>query len=132
MKKLIKKWLGIDILSEELYQCKEKIKILNMELRKSNELFLEVKQELYDSKQLVENCLNTMNSICEVAVDISPMDRSQRYDENFAVVCIHGKRNYIKLCKLNQQDIRGVESFLRQFKYSNRIVDSYFPFDSYL
>jgi len=40
--------------------------------------------------------------------------------------------DYIKLCKLSQQDVRSVESFLRQFKYSNRIIDSYFPFDNYM
>ncbi len=132
MDKLIKKWLGIDILSDEVYKNRENIKILEIELRKSNKLLSDTKQELYDSKQLLENCLNTINSICEVGVDISPMDGSQRYNDNFAVVCIHGKRDYIKLCKLSQQDVRSVESFLRQFKYSNRIIDSYFPFDNYM
>lgn len=130
MRKLIEKWLGIDKLAEVAFEQHLKIQELEIALLKSEKLYRESRMELLEAKEIATECMKTMNNICEVGADIS-MD-SRRYDENFVVICIHGKRDYIQLQKMSHQDVRSVESFLKQFRYSNMIADSYFPFDNYM
>ena len=131
MRKLIEKWLGVDKLARTAIEQHLKIQDLEIKLLKSEKLYRESNSKLLEAKEIATECLKTMNSICEVGADIS-MDSGRRYDENFVVICIHGKRDYVQLQKMSHQDVRSVESFLKQFRYSNRIVDSYFPFDCYL
>lgn len=41
-----------------------------------------------------------------------------------AVVCIAGRPEYVKFIPLSRADARTVMNFLRQFQYSQLIVDS--------
>lgn len=64
-----------------------------------------------------------MNDICDVGVDVA---RDEYH--SWAVVCIHGKMDFMKFVPLNHSDIREVAQFLKRFEYSKRVVDSPFAY----
>ena len=80
------------------------------------------RRESNDVRQEAEKCRKLMNSICDVGVDVEFRDEYH----SWAIVCIHGKLDFIKFAPLNHSDIRYVANFLKQFEYSRRVVDSPF------
>lgn len=72
------------------------------------------------SQDLLSDCHKFMNSICDVGTDIG--FRSD--DHSWAVICIHGKMDYVKFVDMNQKDIQSIANFLKNFEYSNRVTDS--------
>lgn len=60
------------------------------------------------------------NQITDVAVDVGFHDS----EHSWAVVCIAGRPEYVKFIPLSRADARTVMNFLRQFQYSQLIVDS--------
>jgi hypothetical protein len=78
-------------------------------------------REMHDeSHTLLSDCHKFMNSICDVGVDMGFRD----VDHSWAVICIHGNKDYMKFVDMSQADIRTIASFLKQFQYSNRVTDS--------
>jgi hypothetical protein len=72
------------------------------------------------SQDLLSDCHKFMNSICDVGTDIG--FRSD--DHSWAVICIHGKMDYVKFVDMGQKDIQSIANFLKNFEYSNRVTDS--------
>lgn len=60
------------------------------------------------------------NQITDVAVDVGFHDS----ERSWAVVCVEGRPEYVKFIPLSGADARTVRNFLRQFQYSQTIVDS--------
>lgn len=60
------------------------------------------------------------NQITDVAVDVGFHDS----EHSWAVVCVEGRPEYVKFIPLSRADARTVMNFLRQFQYSQLIVDS--------
>ena len=92
-------------------------------LRKMDRGYREIRDavDLHDkSHTLLEDCRKLMNSICDVGTDIGFKDT----DHSWAVICIHGKMDYVKFVDMSQRDIRSIADFLKNFEYSNRIIDS--------
>lgn len=73
--------------------------------------------------KLADDCRKLMNDICDVGVDVA---RDEYH--SWAVVCIHGKMDFMKFVPLNHSDIREVAQFLKRFEYSKRVVDSPFAY----
>ena len=119
IKKIFKKWF-LETYNEELEQIKSEY---NNMLERYEHLCKEVrcvKEEYNRYIELVENCHKLLNSICDVGTDIGYKD----VDHSWAVICVHGKRDYVKFVDMNQADVRSINTFLKQFQYSNRVTDS--------
>lgn len=130
IKNMIKKWLFKDEL-EVLHKIQndyEKLKndytFITDTTFNSVNMFNEAKIEMKNTTKIVEECRKTMNAICDVGVDVGFHDNYH----NWAVVCIHGKREFVKFVPLTQKDIMYVASFLKQFEYSKRRIDSPFGY----
>jgi len=65
-----------------------------------------------------------MNSVCDIGTDIGFYSN----DHSWAVICIHGKIDYVKFVPMKQSDIREISRFLKRFEWSNRVTDSPFGF----
>lgn len=119
LKEKIKNWL----FKEEINEIKE-IKNKYDELIRSVEraqAATRKAQEMHDESHiLLEDCRKLMNSICDVGTDIG----FENYEHSWAVICIHGKMDYVKFVDMSQRDIRSIADFLKNFEYSNRIIDS--------
>lgn len=102
MKKYFKKILGITKLEKELSSSKKFIEILI-----NNEKFY-----LEEIKKL--------NKFIGVGVDL----HVHNPNENWAVVCIKGKPDYVKFISLGSSDIVGIRKFLSQFDSKNIIFDA--------
>lgn len=119
LKEKIKNWL----FKEELNDIKE-IKKNYDELLKSVErarALTDEAQAMHDkSHALLSDCHKFMNSICDVGTDVG----FRSNDHSWAVICVHGKMDYVKFVDMHQSDIRSIVSFLKKFEYSNRVTDS--------
>lgn len=77
----------------------------------------------YDSsKNITQDALKLMNSICDVGVDVHMHPRGNEY--SWAVICAHGKMDYVKFIPLQRNEVMEVARFLKQFEYSPRCVDT--------
>ena len=126
IKEKIKNWLLKDetqilnSLNEKFINITQNIDKATQEYRNAT-IKLNDSQRNYDvAMRLLENCRETMNSICEVGTDIGYQER----DHNWAVICIDGKPEYVKFMHLRNDDARRVLDFLKTFEYSRRITDS--------
>lgn len=118
-KKIFKKWF-LEAYEEELKEIKSKYD--NM-LKHYDHICKEarcVKEEYNRYIELVENCHKLINSICDVGTDVG----YTRSEHSWAVICVHGQRDYVKFVDMSQDDIRSINTFLKQFQYSNRVTDS--------
>lgn len=77
------------------------------------------------SQKLADDTRKLVNSICEVGADINLRTR----EDSWAVVCIHGKMDYVKFIPMRQDNIREISHFLKQFEYSNRTLDTPMKYD---
>lgn len=73
-----------------------------------------------NATSLLNDCRKTMNSICDVGTDIG----FHSTDHSWAVVCIHGKIDYVKFVSLTGQDTNEILRFLKMFEWSDRCTDS--------
>lgn len=69
---------------------------------------------------VVTDCQKFMNSMIDVGVDINHLPE----EHSWAVVCIKGKPEYVKFIPLQHQNAKEVLDFLKQFQYSNKVIDS--------
>jgi len=122
----IKNWLFKDELhrlselEKENKDIKSEYDWLKSITANSVDMFNQAKADMNKSTGIAEQCRKTMNAICDVGVDIGFRDEYH----NWAVVCIHGKTEFVKFIPLTQKDIRYVADFLKQFEYSKRRIDS--------
>ena len=126
IKNKIRDWLFKDELeiiksirneTKTLYDNYEYIKPI---VENSLKIFNEAKNEMNKSAKISDECRKTMNEICDIGVDIGFKDEYH----NWAVICIHGRTEFVKFIQLGQNDIYSVAKFLKQFEYSKHRIDS--------
>lgn len=129
IKDKLKKWL----LADELLRIK-KLECTHKELESSVSKAIDLLDKAYgnyakaecvaeNTVKLADDCRKLMNDICDVGVDVV----KDEY-HSWAVVCIHGKMDFMKFVPLNHSDIREVAQFLKRFEYSKRVIDSPFAY----
>ena len=91
-----------------------------LSLERAKALADEVRDQHRKSYDLLTDCRKFMNSVCDVGTDVG----FKSSDHSWAVICIHGKMDYVKFVDMNQRDIRSIADFLKNFEYSNRVIDS--------
>lgn len=125
LKERIKKWLYKD----ELEQMKLKISSLESEYdwlknvtTNSVTMFNNAKRDCNDATETCKILQRTINDVCDVGVDVALYESYH----NWAVVCIHGKTDFVKFIPMQQKDVRTIQQFLKQFEYTgNRMrIDS--------
>ena len=92
-------------------------------LQRMNQGYIKIRdaEDLHDKSHiLLEDCRKFMNSICDVGTDVG----FHSSDHSWAVICVHGKMDYVKFVDMSQRDIQDIAYFLKKFEYSNRVTDS--------
>ena len=133
IKEKIKNWLLADELKEFdnlIKQYQDTVMDVNFikkeyeDMIKSHKntmaLLNEAQNEHLKSRDIVVNCQKFMNSICDVGTDIGFTSD----DHSWAVICIHGKIDYVRFIDMRREDVMSITKFLKNFEYSNRVTDS--------
>lgn len=103
----------VDAIQETYEECFQKLNQGYSKIRDA--------ADLHDkSHLLLEDCRKFMNSICDVGTDIG----FKSSDHSWAIICVHGKMDYVKFVDMSQRDIMEIAHFLKRFEYSNRVTDS--------
>lgn len=124
IKDKLKKWLFSEELNElqtEIDHVKKEYDWLKDVTSNSMNLLNAARSDCNLATEEIKRCKEMMNQICDVGLDVA---RDEYH--SWAVVCIHGKMDFVKFVPLNHSDIREVEQFLKRFEYSNRVIDSPF------
>lgn len=119
LKEKIRKWL-LEILQPDIDAIKNKIDESNATLKIAQSNCNDATHQLKISTQQNEEMKKMYNQITDVAVDVGFHDQYH----SWAVVCVAGRPEYVKFIPLSGADTRTVMNFLRQFQYSQHIVDS--------
>ena len=125
----LKKWLLADELlkiqdiESKYNELKDSVARAEDLLHKAYGNYLKAESVAENTVKLADDCRKLMNDICDVGVDVA----RDKY-HSWAVVCIHGKMDFIKFVPLNHSDIREVAQFLKRFEYSKRVIDSPFAY----
>jgi hypothetical protein len=126
LKEKLKNWLLKEELND-LKELKEKFEYTQWvynescrQLERAQTVMNEARDMHDKSRTLVSDCHKFMNSICDVGTDIGFCSD----DHSWAVICIHGKMDYVKFVDMGQKDIQSIANFLKNFEYSNRVTDS--------
>ena len=119
LKEKIRKWL-LEILQPDIDALKNEINESNTELRFAKNNCNESARQCQISIQQNKEMKKMYNQLTDVAVDVGFHDS----EHSWAVVCIAGRPEYVKFIPLSRVDARTVMNFLRQFQYSQLIVDS--------
>ena len=136
LKERIKKWLFKDELIA-LTMLDNDIRHMQNQLDPTIQNYRAASLQLHNAKELYEECMETcrnlqvtINDVCDVGVDTALYEPYH----NWAVVCIHGKTEFVKFIPLKQGDVQTVAKFLKQFEYTeNRLrVDSPLGYKEYV
>lgn len=119
LKEKLKNWLFKEELNA-IKVIKENYDKHILSLERAKALTDEAREQHRKSHDLLTDCHKFMNSICDVGTDIG----FRSTDHSWAVICIHGKMDYVKFVDMHQSDIRTIVSFLKNFKHSNMVTDS--------
>lgn len=119
LKEKIRKWL-LEILQPDIDALKNEIDERNTMLKIAQSNCDEAARQCQISIQQNKEMKKMYNQLTDVAVDIGFHDS----EHSWAVVCIAGRPEYVKFIPLSRADARTVMNFLRQFQYSQLIVDS--------
>lgn len=119
LKEKIRKWL-LEILQPDIDALKNEINESTTELRFAKNNCNEAVRQCQISIQQNKEMKKMYNQLTDVAVDVGFHDS----EHSWAVVCIAGRPEYVKFIPLSRADARTVMNFLRQFQYSQLIVDS--------
>ena len=119
LKEKLKNWLFKEELND-IRETKEKYDTLLESVEQAQAMTKEACAMHNKSTELLAECHKFMNSICDVGTDIG----FRSNDHSWAVICIHGKTDYVKFVDMHQSDIRSIANFLKKFEYSNRVTDS--------
>ncbi len=119
LKEKLKNWLFKEELNN-IQETKKKYDELLKSVERAQAITNEARAMHENSHTLLSDCHKFMNSICDVGTDIG----FRSSDHSWAVICIHGKKDYMKFVDMHQSDIRSIANFLKKFEYSNRVTDS--------
>ncbi len=119
LKEKIRKWL-LEILQPDIDALKNEINESNTRLNFATSSCDEAARQCQISIQQNKEMKKMYNQLTDVAVDVGFHDS----EHSWAVVCIAGRPEYVKFIPLSRADARTVMNFLRQFQYSQLIVDS--------
>ena len=119
LKEKIRKWL-LEILQPDIDALKNEINESTTELRFAKNNCNEAARQCQISIQQNKEMKKMYNQLTDAAVDVGFHDS----EHSWAVVCIAGRPEYVKFIPLSRADARTVMNFLRQFQYSQLIVDS--------
>lgn len=119
LKEKLKQWLFCEEIND-IQSIKEQSEMLFKEIRTANGNAQQAEILHKQSAQLLDECHKFMNSICDVGTDMG----FQSTDHSWAVICVHGKIDYVKFVDMSQKDIREIVNFLKCFEDSNRVTDS--------
>ncbi len=119
LKEKIRKWL-LEILQPDIDALKNEIDESNATLKIAQSNCNDATRQLKISIQQNKEMKKMYNQITDVAVDVGFHDQYH----SWAVVCVAGRPEYVKFMPLSGADARTVMNFLRQFQYSQPIVDS--------
>ena len=140
LKEIIKNWLFKEELNDieeikrrlydaEIHICDIDSKVAGIGatydecLQRMNQGYIKLRDaaDLHDKSHiLLEDCRKFMNSICDVGTDVG----FKSSDHSWAVICVHGKMDYVKFVDMSHRDIQEIARFLKNFEYSNRVTDS--------
>ena len=115
----LKNWLFKEEL-DDIRETKKKYDAILESVEQAQAMTREASAMHNKSAELLTECRQLMNSICDVGPDIG----FRSNDHSWAVICIHGQKDYIKFVDMHKSDIRSVANFLKKFEYSNRVTDS--------
>lgn len=118
LKEKLKNWLFKEEIND-IKETKEKYDELLKAVDKAYRMLGEAREMHDKSHTLLSDCHKFMNSICDVGTDVGLYN-----DDSWAVICIHGKMDYVKFVDMSHNDIMTIAKFLKTFEYSNRITDS--------
>ena len=110
----------LEILQPDIDALKNEINESTTELRFAKNNCNEAARQCQISIQQNKEMKKMYNQLTDVAVDVGFHDS----EHSWAVVCIAGRPEYVKFIPLSRADARTVMNFLRQFQYSQLIVDS--------
>ena len=119
LKEKLKNWLFKEELND-IKETKEKYDELHKSVYEAYMILQKAEEMHNNSHDLLSDCHKFMNSVCDVGTDIG----FKTSDHSWAVICVHGKMDYVKFVDMHQSDIRTIVSFLKNFKYSNMVTDS--------
>ena len=119
LKEKIRIWL-LEILQPDIDALKNEINESNTRLNFATSSCDEAARQCQISIQQNKEMKKMYNQLTDVAVDVGFHDS----EHSWAVVCIAGRPEYVKFIPLSRADARTVMNFLRQFQYSQLIVDS--------
>ena len=119
LKDKLKNWLFKEELND-IQETKAKYDALLESVEQAQAMTQEARFMHNKSTELLTECHKFMNSICDVGTDIG----FRSNDHSWAVICIHGQKDYVKFVDMHQSDIRSIANFLKKFEYSNRVTDS--------
>lgn len=119
LKEKIRKWL-LEILQPDIDALKNEIDESNTTLKIAQSNCNDAARQCQISTKQNEEMKKMYNQLTDVAVDVGFHDS----EHSWAVVCIAGRPEYVKFIPLSRADARTVMNFLRQFQYSQLIVDS--------
>ena len=119
LKEKLKNWLFKEELND-IKETKEKYDKLLRSIERAEDITYRAQEMHYESQKRLEDCHRFMNSICDVGTDIG----FRSSDHSWAVICVHGKMDYVKFVDMHQSDIRTIANFLKNFKHSNMVTDS--------
>lgn len=119
IKEKIKNWLLADEL-KDIQELKNQYEHIIKIYDHSEALLTEARKEHMKSRDIIVDCQKFMNSICDVGTDIGFTSD----DHSWAVICIHGKIDYVRFIDMRREDVMSITKFLKNFEYSNRVTDS--------
>ena len=127
IKEKLRNWLFKEEI-KELTELKKNYEKFMLSLERAKSLADEARYQHRKSYDLLTDCRKFMNSVCDVGTDIG----FRSNDHSWAVICVHGKKDFIKFVDMHQSDVRNIVSFLKNFEYSNRVTDSPLVCKAYL
>ena len=110
IKDKIKEWL----FSDEIF----KINQLEEQLEESTKRLGAAAVELDIAKTTIEECRKLLTQFVDIGVDVN----YHSDDPSWAVVCISGRPEYVRIMPLAPKDARGVYEFLQMFEYSGKVI----------
>lgn len=122
LKEKIKRWLFADEIKrieslEDIYKkCDDWFNAAD----RMYSLSSDAKKSCDESQKELVECRKLLNQICDVGVDVG----FRGEEHSWAVVCVAGRPEYVKFIHLNRGDAQQVMNFLKQFQYSNHVIDS--------
>lgn len=131
LKEKIKQWLfkdELDKLNSKIKRLDSNYDWLKTVTANSVDMFNKAKGDCNDATEICKQLQKTINNVCDVGVDVGFRDNYH----SWAVICVHGKTEFVKFMPFNQSDIYTIRKFLKQFEYcKDRVrVDSPFTYEN--